>query len=304
MSTMLQKDIVSDVISKFLLMKCNCSSNLCIDINSDLKCSPDSVVTVNVILKGTQASALQKETNAILQRGPVTIESMGIRYSMICVVKTLCHSNSTNVSSSNPLPTENASSDDSDQDNNIIVAAAIGVPILLVGLFVVLLVFVVAVVYRCTKRSLPSLNVDRPSAMLHHLEDGNARAKKQNLTSSITHQFGINNCDTITVGNSSSSSVICHDGDSSRYSADSGVASAGHDERSHHSGLNHNECDVYQPEVSGDQLVLSQSIMSSIKSQPKAEFKLSAATGPAHLMGSSSSDPHNNSSQKDSVGNK
>ena len=201
----MQKVVVTDVIRKFLVMTCNCSSDLCIDISSDTQCSPNSIMIINVILKGEQASVLWNKTNAILQRGPITIESMGISYSLTCVVKTLCPEvviNTTSVPSIDPAQNNVSGAND---DGNIVVIVTIGVPLLLVGLFVIVLVFVVAIVYRVTKQNFSTSNVDEANKCSvtlsppHHTEDGNldnvmiSSNGRQSPPSSTTPQVNANN---------------------------------------------------------------------------------------------------------------
>ncbi|XP_065920909.1 uncharacterized protein [Dysidea avara] len=281
----LQKAVVEDVIRKFLVMKCNYSSDLCIDISSDTQCSPNSIVTVNVILKGEQASVLWNETNAVLQKGPVIIESMGISYSLTCVVKTLCPEveiNTTDVPSINPVEND---INDTNNDNGIVIVA-IGVPLLLVGLFVVILAFVIAIVYQCTKADKAKKCSGTISPC--HIEDGNfnnvttSSNERQSPASSTTLQFDANHHETITMGNSSSSSYDSMHADNNDSSADSGVDSPGYKELFHPQGLNHNECNVYQPNACGDQHIPSQSILPSPKGHPKAEPKSFTLTDPAH----------------------
>lgn len=313
----MQKVVVNDVIRKFLVMKCNCSSDLCIDISSDTQCSPNSIMIVNVILKGKQASVLWNETNAILQKGAVTIESMGISYSLTCVVKTLCPEvviNTTSIPSINPA--QNNISDAND-DDNIVVIVTIGVPLLLVGLFVVVLVFVVTIVYRGTKRNFSISNVNEANkypttiSSPDHIEDGNldnvmiSSSGRQSPPSSTTLQVDPNNFKIVTMDNSSSP-IVCHNfmhEENSDSSADSGVGSPSHKELFHRSsGMNHDdsECNVYKP---GDQHLPSQSITPSIKSHPirtKAGPNSLASSDPAHSMRPSLFE--HSRSQQESVG--
>ena len=309
----MQKVVVTDVIRKFLVMTCNCSSDLCIDISSDTQCSPNSIMIVNVILKGEQASVLWSETNAILQRGAITIESMGINYSLTCVVKTLCPEvviNTTSVPSIDPAQNNVSGAND---DGNIVVIVTIGVPLLLVGLFVIVLVFVVAIVYRVTKRNFSTSNVDEANKCSvtlsppHQIEGGNldnvmiSSNGRQSPPSSTTPQVNANNFKIITIGNSSSSPINSMHEENSDSSADSGVGSPSHKELFHRpSGMNHDECNVYQP---SDHHLPSQSITPSIKSHPsgtKAGPKSLTLSDSAHSIMPSLFE--HNRSQQESVG--
>jgi len=290
----MQKVVVDDVIRKFLIMKCNCSSDLCIDISSDIQCSPKSIMIVNVILKGEQASTLWNETNAILRGGAVAIESMGISYSLSCVVKTLCPEveiNTTNIPSI--VPVQNNINDTNKTDNSIVIVA-IGVPLLLFGLFVL---FVVAIVYWSTKKNCSPSNSDKANecSKMHHIEDGNldnVMTSSNERQSPLSFIVAAKNCKTITTGSSRSSSLMCHNfihEEHTDSSADSGVGSPGHNELFHPSGLNHDECNVYP---CSDQLLPSQSITPSIKS-PEADPKLLALSDQAQpsLLEYSKSEP-------------